>query len=116
MLAIPPGVRVHLALGVTDMRKGFDGLAAQVQTVLREDPFSGHVFAFRGRRGGLVKLLVWDTQGFVLVAKRLDRGVFVWPTIARDGVATITGAQLAMLLEGLDWRAPVRPHRPEVAV
>jgi transposase len=116
MLALPPGARVHLALGATDMRKGFDGLAALVQTVLREDPFSGHLFVFRGRRGSLVKILVWDGQGLVLVAKRLERGAFVWPTIARDGAAALTGAQLAMLLEGLDWRMPGRARRPEVAV
>ena len=116
MLALPAGVRVHLALGVTDMRKGFDGLAAQVQTVLQEDPYSGHLFLFRGRRGDLVKALWWDGQGLVMLAKRLEKGRFLWPTIARDGAVTLTTAQLAMLLEGLDWRTPVRSWKPEVAV
>ncbi|TDH51858.1 IS66 family insertion sequence element accessory protein TnpB, partial [Dankookia rubra] len=74
MLSFNAGIRVHLALGVTDMRKGFDGLAAQVQTVLKADPFSGHLFLFRGRRGDLLKALWWDGQGLVLLAKRLEKG------------------------------------------
>ena len=84
MIALPPGARVWLAAGHTDMRRGFDGLARQVQEVLRLDPFSGHLFVFRGRRGSLVKCLFWDTQGLVLYAKRLERGRFVWPQ-AKDG-------------------------------
>ena len=116
MLALPAGARVFLACGATDMRKGFDGLAAQVQTVLKEDPFSGHLFLFRGRRGDLVKALWWDGQGLVMLAKRLERGRFLWPTMAREGAVTLTTAQLAMLLEGLDWRTPVRSWKPEVAV
>jgi transposase len=63
MFGPPPGTRVYLACGATDMRKGFDGLAAQVQTVLSQDPYSGAVFCFRGRRGDLLKILVWDGQG-----------------------------------------------------
>ncbi len=66
MFGPPPGTRVYLACGVTDMRKGFDGLAAQVQTVLAQDPYSGAVFCFRGRRGDLLKILLWDGQGLVL--------------------------------------------------
>jgi transposase len=74
MLGPPPGTRVFLACGVTDMRKGFDGLAAQVQAVLAQDPYSGAMFCFRGRRGDLLKILVWDGQGQILVAKRLEEG------------------------------------------
>jgi transposase len=77
MLGPPPGTRVFLACGVTDMRKGFDGLAAQVQTVLAQDPYSGAMFCFRGRRGDLLKILVWDGQGLILIAKRLEKGRFV---------------------------------------
>ena len=77
MFGPPPGTRIYLACGPTDMRKGFDGLAAQVQTVLSQDPYSGAVFCFRGRRGDLLKILVWDGQGLILVAKRLERGKFV---------------------------------------
>ena len=113
MLALNAGMRVHLALGTTDMRKGFDGLAAQVQTVLHADPFSGHLFLFRGRRGDLLKALWWDGQGLCLFAKRLERGRFVWPSAA-DGACVVTPAQLAMLLEGIDWRLPVRTAQGEI--
>jgi transposase len=65
MLVPPPGTRVYLACGVTDMRRGFDGLAAQVQTVLAQDPYGGALFLFRGRRGDLLKALWWDGQGLV---------------------------------------------------
>lgn len=114
MIALPPGARVWLAAGTTDMRRGFDGLARQVQEVLQLDPFSGHLFVFRGRRGALLKCLFWDTQGLVLYAKRLERGRFVWPQ-ARDGSVSLTPAQLSMLLEGIDWRMPVRTWQPEMA-
>ena len=73
----PPGVRVWLAAGATDMRRGFDGLARQVQGALGQDPFSGQLFVFRGRCGDLVEVLWWDGQGLVLYAKRLERGRFV---------------------------------------
>ena len=115
MIGLPSGTRVWLAAGATDMRKGFDGLSAVVQTVLRHDPFSGHVFAFRGRRGDLVKLLWWDGDGLCLYAKRLERGRFVWPR-SEQGIAVLTPAQLSMLLEGIDWRRPIRTARPAVAV
>lgn len=114
MIGLPAGVKVFLACGATDMRKGMDGLAMQVQTILRQDPFCGHVFLFRGKRGDLVKALYWDTQGLCLFAKRLEKGRFIWPSPA-DGVAYLSAAQLAMLLEGIDWRAPRRTWRPELA-
>ncbi|WP_184250643.1 IS66 family insertion sequence element accessory protein TnpB [Novosphingobium chloroacetimidivorans] len=107
MIGPPAGGRVLLAAGITDMRKGFDGLAAMAQSVLHKDPFSGAVFAFRGKRGDLIKLLWWDGQGMVLHAKRLERGCFTWPTTA-IGVAVLTPAQLSMLLEGVDWRAETK--------
>jgi transposase len=112
--ASPAGVRVFLACGRTDMRKGMDGLAMLAQQVLRQDPFSGALFAFRGRRGGLVKLLWYDGQGVCLFAKRLERGHFVWP-MSDTGSVSLTPAQLSMLLEGIDWRAPQRVRRPELA-
>ena len=87
-----------LAAGTTDMRRGFDGLARQVQRVLGQDPFSGHLFVFRGRRGDLVKCLFWDTQGLALYAKRLERGRFVWPQ-AKEGVVSLTPAMLSMLFD-----------------
>ena len=114
MIALPWGARVYLAMGPTDMRKGFDGLAMLAQETLQQDPFSGHLFVFRGKRGDLVKILYWDGQGFCLFAKRLEKGRFLWP-VTRQGSATLTPAQLSMLLEGIDWRAPQRTWQPSVA-
>jgi len=118
MIGLPPGTKVWLAAGKTDMRKGFDGLSAVAQTVLKENPLSGHVFVFRGRLGDRVKVLWWDGQGMCLFYKRLEKGSFVWPS-AKDGKVFVTAAQLSMLLEGIDWRltraAPV-PAQPTVAV
>lgn len=114
MIGLPAGTRIWIAAGLTDMRKGFDGLAALIQEALAEDPFSGHVFVFRGRRGDLVKLLWWDGDGLCLLAKRLERGRFVWPQ-AEQGTVHLTAAQLSMLLEGIDWRRPVRTSQPQMA-
>ena len=81
MITVPAGVRIYLACGVTDMRSGFDGLSrCMAQEVLKQDPFSGAIFRFRGRRGDLVKVLYWDGQGFCLFAKRLEKGRFTWPS------------------------------------
>jgi transposase len=111
---MPLGTRVWIGAGVTDMRKGMDGLAALVQTALGEKPFSGDVFVFRGKRGDLIKLLWWSGDGMNLYAKRLERGRFVWPQ-ATSGVVHLSGAQLSMLLEGIDWRRPVRTAQPDMA-
>ncbi|CAM3283593.1 transposase [Acetobacter pasteurianus] len=105
MIGVGNGVRVYLACGVTDMRKGISGLAALAQDRLRQDPTSGALFAFRGRRGDRIKLLTWDGQGFCLYYKVLETGRFPWPSPA-DGVARLTAAQMAMLWEGIDWRRP----------
>ena len=114
MIGLPLGTRVWIEAGVTDMRKGMDGLAALVQTALGEKPFSGDVFVFRGKRGDLIKLLWWSGDGMNLYAKRLERGRFVWPQ-ATSGVVHLSGAQLSMLLEGIDWRRPVRTAQPDMA-
>ena len=114
MIGLASGTRVWLAAGASDLRRGFDGLSRQVQQVLGHYPFSGHLFVFRGKRGDLVKVLYWDTQGLCLFAKRLERGRFVWPA-AKDGVVCLTPAQLSMLLGGIDWRMPARTWRPEMA-
>ena len=97
------------------MRRGFVGLSAMVQTVLSENPFSGHVFVFRGRRGDLIKILWFDGDGLCLFAKRLERGRFVWPK-ADSGTVALTRAQLSMLLEGIDWRRPPRTASPQLAI
>ena len=114
MIAPGSGVRVYLACGRTDMRKGMDGLAMLVQRGFAEDPFGGAVFAFRGRRAGLVKLLWHDGVGLCLLTKRLERGGFTWPQTGAALVALSPG-QLATLLEGCEWRAPVRSLRPQLA-
>ena len=111
MIPVPAETKIWLAAGVTDMRKGFNGLAAQAEKVLKRDPFNGHLFVFRGRRGDLVKIIWFDGQGACLFSKRLEKGCFVWPSPA-DGRVLITPAQLAMLLEGIDRRAPLRTWRP----
>jgi len=115
MIGPRAGTRVWLAAGVTDMRCGIDSLAAKVQMALTEDPFNGHVFAFRGRRGDLVKLLWSDGDGMCLLTKRLERGRFVWPQ-ADSGSVSLSTAQLSMLLEGIDWRRPERTWQPRAAV
>jgi len=114
MIAFPAGVRVWLAMGYTDMRRGFDGLALLVQEQLKRDPHSGQLFVFRGRRGSLIKILWHDGRGLCLFAKRLERGRFIWPS-SSEGVVTITAAQLGYLLEGIDWRMPQHTWRPQAA-
>ena len=114
MIALPSSTRIFLACGATDMRKGFDGLAALVQQVLEASPHCGALFAFRGKRGDLVKLLWYDGQGMCLFSKRMDRGRFVWPS-TKTGSVVMTAAQLSMLLEGIDWRRPERTFTPSLA-
>jgi transposase len=115
VIQLPTATKIWIVAGVTDMRRGFDGLSGQVQTVLQQQPFSGHVFVFRGRRGDIVKLLWWDGDGLCLFAKRLERGRFIWPK-AENGTVHLSRAQLSMLLEGIDWRRVERTWQPEVAV
>jgi len=116
MIPVPANTKVWLAAGVTDMRRGFVSLAAQAEATLKQDPYTGHLFVFRGRRGDLVKVISlswfaskplpgsgWDGQGACLFSKRLEKGKFVWPS-AKDGKLFLSPAQLAMLLEGIDWR------------
>jgi transposase len=114
MIPVPGGVRVWLAVGRTDMRRGMNGLALQVQEALRRDPHAGDLYVFRGRRGDLIKILWHDGLGMSLYAKRLERGRFIWPSPA-DGVVSITPAQLAYMLDGIDWRNPHHTFRPERA-
>jgi transposase len=115
VIAPPANTRIWIAAGVTDLRRGFMGLSALVQTKLEQSPMSGHVFAFRGRRGDLIKLLWFDGDGLCLFSKRLERGRFVWPQVT-SGTVCLTPAQLSMLLEGIDWRRPERTWDPHVAV
>ena len=116
MILPPVGVRVLIATRPVDFRRGADGLAATVQTMLRQDPFCGAVFVFRSKRADRVKLLVYDGTGLVLIWKRLDGAKFKWPAIS-DGAMRLSGAQLAALFEGLDWRRVYAPRnaRPKIA-
>ena len=103
MIPMPSGVRVWIATGHTDMRRGMQGLALQVQEQLKRDPHGGDLYVFRGRRGDLAKILWHDGVGLSLYAKRLDRGKFIWPS-AKEGVISISAGQMAYMLEGIDWR------------
>jgi transposase len=108
MLSLASTVRVFVARGATDMRRSFDRLAAEVDTVLRQDPFSGHVFCFFSRRRDRVKLLVWERGGFWLLYKRLEEGSFA--PVER---AEISPRDLYLLLEGIEVvRERVRYERP----
>jgi transposase len=111
MIGLPPRTKVFLACQPIDLRAGFDGLAAKVQQIIGADPFSGHVFIFRGKRGHYLKGLYWDGSGMCLFAKRLERHKFVWPPIV-DGTLTLTPAQLALLVEAMDWRRTIAPPAP----
>ena len=114
MIAIPGNVRVWLATGHTDMRRGFPSLARLVQESLKRDPHAGDLFVFRGRRGDLIKIIWHDGIGMSLYAKRLERGRFLWPSPA-DGTVAISAAQLAYMLDGIDWRNPRHTFRPQRA-
>ena len=108
MLSLGSAARVFVARGATDMRRSFDRLAAEVETVLRQDPFSGHVFCFFNRRRDRVKLLVWERGGFWLLYKRLEEGTFA--PLER---AEISARDLYLLLEGIEvMRERVRYERP----
>ena len=110
MIVPPSGVRVRLAAGVTDMRRGMNGLSLQVQQALQRDPHAGDLYVFRGRRGDLLKILWHDGLGMSLYAKRLERGRFLWPSPA-DGVVAITAAQYGDRGRDADYSAPPAQNR-----
>jgi transposase len=97
--------------GAPHNRKGADGLAALVRETLGDDPFSGAIYVFRSKRADRVKMLAWDGTGLVLLWKRLESGAFKWPPIT-DGVMRLTSAQLAALVDGMDWS---RLHARDIA-
>jgi transposase len=110
MIGPPGGAQIWLVAGFTDLRKGFDSLSALIQNQLAESPFTGDVYIFRGRRGDKIKVLWYSQDGLCLFYKRLSEGKFVWPQ-ASSGTVAMSVAQLAMLLEGIDWRRPRRTAR-----
>ena len=115
MISVAPGTKVYLVCQPVSMRLGFDGLAARVSQLLLADPFCGHLFLFRAKRADYLKILYYDGSGLCLFAKRLESGRFVWPPIV-DGQMTLTPAQLALLLEGMDWRRTVALEPPRKPV
>lgn len=111
MIPISSDVKIWLATGHTDMRRGFPGLAQQVQQVLKRDPLCGHLFLFRGRRSDQIKIIWHDGIGACLFTKKLERHRFQWPAVTNGAVA-ISPAQLGYLLDGIDWRNPQQSWRP----
>lgn len=101
MIGFPPAIRIHLATSPTDMRRGFDGLAALVQGYLGEDPLSGNLFVFRNRRGDRLKILWWDRTGYCTWYKRLEKGTFRFPEASATRVEVDAGT-LSLILEGID--------------
>ena len=110
MLTLPPSVRLFVCTQPTDMRRSFDGLAMMVETILKRDPFSGHLFVFRNRRHDRIKVLYWDRDGYALWYKRLEKGVFQFSTNLEDG-AELRAGDLAMLLDGIDPTTVKRSRR-----
>ena len=102
MIAVPAGVKVLVATKPVDFRKGADGLVALVREALGHDPFSGTIFIFQSKRADRLKILAWDGSGLILFWKRLEHGAFKWPPVS-DGVMRLTSAQLAALIDGMDW-------------
>lgn len=114
MLTLPPSVRIYLATGKVDLRRGHDGLGAIVRNQWKVDIYGGHLFVFVGRRADRCKILFWDRGGFVLYYKRLERGRFRVPIVAADASSvTIDATELAMLLDGIDVVSVKRPKRWE---
>lgn len=110
MLRLPVSVRIFLCLAPVDMRRSFDGLAAAAEHVMRQDPLSGHLFVFRGRRGDRIKVLYWDRDGYALWYKRLETGVFRFPADVAEA-KEITASDLGLILEGIDLRSVKRQKR-----
>ncbi|MCP4037287.1 MAG: IS66 family insertion sequence element accessory protein TnpB [bacterium] len=113
MLSLPASVRIFLCLEIADMRRGFDGLAAMVTELLKDDPLSGHMFVFRNRRRDRVKILYWDRDGYALWYKRLEKGTFKFPSVtsSRSHRVEVKASDLMMLLDGVDLRSVRREKR-----
>jgi transposase len=115
MIQFAPGTKVYLACRPVSMRYGFDGLAAQVSQVLKADSFCGHLFLFRAKRADYLKILYYNGIVICLFSKRLEHGRFVWPPIV-DGTMVLTPAQIALLIEAIDWRRAVAAEVPRKPV
>jgi transposase len=108
MLSFARNTRVFLALGATDLRKSFDGLAGVTRAVIQQDPLAGHVFVFCNRPRTRLRILYFDGSGFWVLAKRLERGTFTWPSQASGGAVEIGADELVLLLSGIDLAATVK--------
>lgn len=113
MLNLNGNIKIYLATGHTDMRKGVHSLSHLAESVLSQEFCTGALFVFRGKRSDRLKILWYDGQGFCMYYKLLDQGKFTWPKSEGCKSVSITSAQLSMLLEGIDWRTPVWSTPPE---
>jgi transposase len=111
MLTLPPGMLVLVATARVDGRKGIDGLAAIVRSQFAEDPLSGSMYVFFTRRGDRVRILYFDRDGYVLVTKRLEKGVFRVPWENSAGRVAIEAAELLLVLEGIELKGARRRDR-----
>ena len=111
MLNLPPSVRIFLCMQPTDMRRSFDGLSMMVEQIMRQAPYSGHLFVFRNRRRDRVKILYWDRTGYAIWYKRLEKGVFSFPASESVKGAEVQAMELALLLEGIDLTGVRRRRR-----
>ncbi len=113
MIQLPAGTKIWIAAGVTDLRRGFDGLAAATRQIIREDPLSGHLFAFVNRRRNRLKILLWQPSGYLLLFKRLEHGCFKLPQAPSPGQRHLVmePADLALMMEGIDLRGARRRKR-----
>lgn len=121
MMALPPSVKIYVAVDPVDARKSFDGLAALVEAEFGKDPLSGHMFVFINRRGHMIQILFWDRNGFSILRKRLEAGTF---RLARkpDGALShveLSAIDLALMLEGIEVEGATqrkRYRRPDAGV
>lgn len=113
MIGLPATIRVFVAAGASDLRRGFDGLAQLARDQLEQDPMTGHLFVFANRRRDRIKILHWDRDGYVIWMKRLEKGTYRWPSPTSDRVEW-TAAELAAVLGGIDLKATRK--RPRFAL
>jgi len=106
MLSFPGSVKIFLAVEPVDMRKSFNGLYTTATEHLKENPLEGGLFVFTNKRRNRLKILFWDGTGLLVLAKRLEKGVFSWPRgiDVKNGKMTLKHAALSMLMEGIDLK------------
>jgi transposase len=116
VIGLAHGIKIHLCTQPTDMRRGFDGLSGMVDSLLQQDPLSGHLFVFRNRNRDKLKILYWDSDGLAIWYKRLEQGTFQFPTDGMPGDeltagVAITTSELSLLLGGIDLRSAQQRKR-----